>query len=85
MYRVTIDFEDCTVSWETDNQRTTEYYPGLGELKDAIIAALGFKVVDMGAVANAVNDYLNGRITWEEFSAALEREKDENPEEKRKD
>jgi len=74
MYKVTLDFENETVEWDTDSQKGTESCPGLSERKEDILAAMRYKVFDLTSIMNTVNDLINGRISEDDFNEALDRE-----------
>jgi len=76
MDRLILDFEQNTVEWDSDAQRGTEHFPGLQERKAAILAAMGYKTIDMSGVFGAVNDFMNGVISEEAFRNIMDWEAD---------
>jgi len=63
MDKVTLDFENNIVEWDTDAQKGTEYCPDLSERKAAILAAMGYETWDISEVVSAVNDFINATRT----------------------
>ena len=45
--KVTLDFENNTVIWDTDSQRGTEFCPDLSERRPQILAAMGYAQLPM--------------------------------------
>ena len=76
MDRVTLDFENNMVEWDTNNYRGFESCPGLAERKDAILDAMGYHMWDVSDVIGALNSFINGKISPDElhdiFDAELE-------------
>jgi len=74
--KVTLDFENELVEWNTDSQKGLESCPGLAERKDNILAAMGYSMWDMSSVIGAVNSYISSEISAGEmndiFDAELE-------------
>lgn len=70
--KVTIDFERELVTWETDAQNGTETCPGIAARKSQILAAMGYKSVNITPAVNAFNDLVNGEIDKEEFFKRIE-------------
>lgn len=70
--KVTLDFENGIITWDTDSQKGTEHCPDLAERKAAILAAMGYEVVDLTPTVTAINAYANGELTEEEFFERLE-------------
>lgn len=69
--KVTLDFETGTITWDTKNQQGTEFCPDLAERKAAILAAMGYEMVDFTPTADAINAYANGELTEDEFFKRL--------------
>ena len=67
MKKITLDFENETVELHFDGQNGVEHFPGLKELEQPILSLLGYQKVDMRPVADAVNAYVNGQISEQEF------------------
>ena len=67
MDKVTLDFEGGIITWDSDIQKGTEHCPDLAERKASILAAMGYEQWDAGAVRDAVEDFVNGRASWEEM------------------
>jgi hypothetical protein len=76
MYRVTLDFENNTVEWDTDAQKGTEHCPDLHDRKAAILAAMGYEQYDISGVVNIVNAFTNGGMTFDELEKKLNEEKE---------
>jgi len=72
MDRVTLDFENNTVEWNTDHQKGTEMCPDLHERKKQIFAAMGYSEFDISAEINAMNALINGKITPEEYKKIMD-------------
>lgn len=69
--KVTLDFETGMITWDMESQKGTEYCLDLAERKEKILEAMGYKVFDISRELDAVNDFINGRISAEEFSEKL--------------
>lgn len=65
--KVTLDFETGMITWDTDHQKGTEFCPDLAEREEAILAAMGYGKFDLSDAVDAVNAYINGEITEEDF------------------
>lgn len=74
MDKVTLDFEDNTVEWVTDNQKSCEYCPDLKDRKAAIMEVMGFSEIDLSGAVTIVNGFINGKMSEDEFNEALDRE-----------
>ena len=74
MDKVTLDFENNIITWETDAQQGTEYCPDLSAKKAAILAAMGYAAVDLTKMVNAFQSYVNGQISAEELEQVLDQE-----------
>lgn len=70
--KITLDFETGMISWDTDTQKGTEHCPDLKERKVAILAAMGYKPIDMGPIKAAFEAYMNGELNEAEFNAVLD-------------
>ena len=70
--KVTIDFENELVTWETDAQKGTETCLGIAARKNQILAAMGYESVNFTPVVNAFNALGNGEIGKEEFFKRLD-------------
>ena len=70
--KVTLDFENNQIIWDTDTQKGTESCPELAERKAAIFAAMGYETVDFSPAVDAMEALLNGQIGKEEFRKRLE-------------
>lgn len=67
MKKITLDFENETVELHFGGQNGVERFPGLKNLEAPILSLLGYQSVDMRPVADAVNAYVNGQISEQEF------------------
>lgn len=65
--KVTIDFENEIITWDTDNQKGTESCPGISKRKNDILTAMGYESVDFSPVVNSFNAFINGQITKDEL------------------
>jgi len=65
--KVTLDFENNTVIWDTNSQRGTEFCPDLSERRPQILAAMGYETVSFSPVVDAINAFINGEIDGEEL------------------
>lgn len=65
--KLTLDFENNMITWDTDFQQGTEYCDGLKERKSTILKAMGYETVDFSPVVKSMNDFANGKITQEEL------------------
>ena len=74
MDKVTLDFENNIIIWETDTQQGTEYCPELSAKKAAIMAAMGYTAIDLSKMVKAFTDYMNGQISAEELEHLLDQE-----------
>ena len=72
MDKLTLDFENNTITIETEHQQGTEYYDNLIEKKGEIHKLLGFETVNISPVVKALEDLFNGNITEEEFNEFAE-------------
>jgi hypothetical protein len=72
--KVTLDFENNMVEWDTDGQKGTEHCPDLQERKAAILAAMGYEQYDFSTVVNVVNAFANGEMTIEELQEQIDAE-----------
>lgn len=70
--KVTLDFENGIITWDTDSQKGTEYYADLAKHKEAILAELGYETVDLRPVADIINAFANGQVNEAEFMKRLE-------------
>ena len=61
--KVTLDFENNIITWDTDTQKGTEHCPDLDKRKDLILKAMGYESVNISPVIHSINDFLNGKIT----------------------
>lgn len=71
MRKLTLDFENETVELHFDGQNGVERFPGLKKLEQPILTLLGYREVDMRPVADAVDAYVNGQISEQEFRLLL--------------
>ncbi len=78
MDKVTLDFKNNIVEWDTDHQKGTEICPDLGIRKPLILAAMGYGNHDISEVINIVNAFANGEMSIEEVEKKLSEQKDEN-------
>ncbi len=67
MKKITLDFENETVELHFGGQNGVERFPGLKNLEAPILSLLGYKSVDVRPVADAVNAYVNGQVSEQEF------------------
>jgi hypothetical protein len=74
MNKVTLDFENEMIEWNTDNQKGKEHCLGLRERKPAILAAMGYTEYDMRGVVDIINDFANGGMTEDELKRRLDAE-----------
>jgi len=74
MDKVTLDFENGIIEWDSDAQKGTEHCPDLRERKKDILAAMGYEQWDVSNVVGAVNDFVNGLISDEEMGEIFDRE-----------
>jgi len=74
MDKVTLDFENEIIEWGTDSQKGTESCPGLSGRKDDILAAMGYKMWDMRNVVDAVNSFINNKISADEMGVVFDAE-----------
>ena len=65
--KMTLDFENNIITWDTDSQKGTEYFEGLKEMKEKILTLIGYEMINITPVINTINDFLNGKITEEEL------------------
>ena len=65
--KVTLDFENGKIIWDTDAQTGVESCPDLAERKPQILAAMGYETVDFSSAVDAINAFVNGKIEPEEF------------------
>lgn len=70
--KVTLDFENGMITWDTDTQQGTEHCPDLAEREQAILEAMGYAIWDMTPMVDAVNAFLNGQATEKGLSEQLE-------------
>lgn len=70
--KMTLDFENNIITFDTDNQKGTEYCEGLGEMKAAVLELLGFETYDMTPAISAINQFLNGEMTEEELRKTMD-------------
>jgi len=75
MDKVTLDFENNIVEWDTKSQKGTEHCPDLAIRKPLILAAMGYEEYDMSETINIVNAFANGEMTIDELESKLEKEK----------
>jgi hypothetical protein len=71
MDKVTLDFENNIVEWDTDHQKGTEFCPDLRQRKPLILAAMGYEESDMSEVMNIVNAFANSEMTIDELKNRL--------------
>jgi len=72
--KVTLDFENNIVEWDTNSQKGTENCPDLKERRTLILAAMGYSEYDMSNVINVINAFANSEATEAELLDVLERE-----------
>ena len=70
--KLILDFENNTISIETDNQQGTEYHDNLIEKKEEIYKLLGFETVNMTPAIRVIEELINGKISEEEMHNKLE-------------
>lgn len=70
--KMTLDFENNIITFDTDNQKGTEYYEDLKDMKAAVLELLGFETIDMTPTINAINQFLNGEISEEELRKEID-------------
>jgi len=78
MNKITLDFENETIEWNTDNQNGQEHCLGLRERKPAILLAMGYSEYDMSGVVDIINSFANGGMSVDELQHRLDAE-DANP------
>ena len=76
MDKVTLDFENGTIEWNTDGQKGTEVYPELKSHRKAILAVLGYDEFDVSDIVSSVNAFANGSISMDELKGRLQEESD---------
>lgn len=69
--KITLDFENNTITWETDAQNGIEYCPDLAEKKPKILAAMGYGPVDLTPAIKIFEALANGQISEEEADQLL--------------
>ena len=74
MDRVTLDFEENTITWESDRQTGTEHCADLRERKAEILAAMGYEQWDASAAISALNAFINGEISEQQMEEIFDRE-----------
>lgn len=72
MRKLTLDFENETVELHFDGQNGVERFPGLKKMEQPVLTLLGYREVDVRPVADAVNAYVSGQISEQEFLLLLE-------------
>lgn len=72
MDKVTLDFENGLIEWNSDTQKGTEHCPDLKDRKAAILAAMGYEQFDFSDVIGAVNAFITGEISEDEMIAGFE-------------
>lgn len=70
--KVTLDFENNTITWDTDSQKGTEFCPDLADRKKAIMDVLGYEPVDFSPAVEAVNDFISGNLSEDEFRKKMD-------------
>lgn len=75
--KITIDFENNLITWDTDTQQGTEYHADLKNKKAAVLQALGYKEVDITNTINAFNNFLNGKLSQDELAEIIRQEEAE--------
>lgn len=69
--KITLDFENNTIIWDTDAQKGIEYCPELASKKAAILAAMGYEVFNLGPAIKIFEALANGQISIEEADRRL--------------
>ena len=69
--KVTLDFENNTITWDTDAQKGVEYCPELSERKVEILAAMSYKPIDLAPAIKTFEALVNGKISEEEAHQQL--------------
>ena len=69
--KVTLDFENNIITWDTDTQQGTEFCPDLSKRKPEIIKAMGYKVEDIMPVVKIFEAMVNGQISNAEADRQL--------------
>lgn len=67
MKKITLDFEAETVELHFGGQNGVERFPGLTNLESPSLSLLGYKSVDVHPEVDAVNAYVNGQVSEQEF------------------
>lgn len=70
--KITLDFENNIIEFDTENQKGTEYCEDLKEMKEEVLKLLGYETVDVTPAINAINQYLNGEIEEEELRKKMD-------------
>ena len=70
--KMTLDFENNIITFETDNQQGTEYCEGLKDMKAAVLELLGYETVDITPAINAINQFLNGEMSEAELRKKMD-------------
>lgn len=73
MDRLILDFENNTLTIETDNQQSAETYPNLNEKKEEIYKVLGYETINVSPLVEAIEGLLNGNLTKEETIKNLDK------------
>jgi len=74
MDKVTLDFENETVEWDTDTSRGTESCPWLSGRKGDVLAAMGYGTWDASGALGAVNALISGETAGSRLSDIFEPE-----------
>ena len=69
--KITLDFENNMITWDTNAQKGIEYCPELASRKTEILAAMGYKPFDLGPAIKTFEALANGQISQEEADQQL--------------
>lgn len=73
MDRLILDFENNTLTIDTENQQSVETYPALSEKKTEIYKVLGYETINVSPLVEAIEGLLNGNLTKEETMKHLDK------------
>lgn len=72
MNRIELDFENDTVTWETDEHVITEFNPLLSGAWDEIMEVLGIRPMEPQNTIINISDYRNLKVGGDELSLEVE-------------
>ena len=71
MDKLTLDFENNKIIFDTSNQKGEISCPELSDRKQQILSAIGLTTVDIQPAVNAFQNYISGQISETELEAIL--------------